>query len=378
MIKMARFAIVEWAKLESQKVLMNNETLKILIDKKEVDINAADQYGHSALIYTVRNNATNCAKLLLDHGADVNAVNNNGKTALMYAGSVNDSVECANLLIAYGANIDARDNDGATALIHAKSKCMCLLVDKGADVNASNIRGLTALMRSTRFDTIAPMEALLGHGADVNACINPGMNALFYAVCYDNPDSVRLLIKKGADVNKPDLNGDTVLMRSVFNSANPACLVLLLANGADTNAVNHNGKTAMSFAFGMEIYAAICILALYGAPFVTEQLIAIKKHITKGKHPQLELILENLKRPNLQRQARRRIHQQTTRVCRNTKYSNTIDALVKAGDLPMRSRSFMLFEDDIEEIIATLTNCDLGWAERHNFLTVFTLDQTNQ
>ncbi|CAH1798925.1 unnamed protein product [Owenia fusiformis] len=359
-LEMGKRSVMEWAKLDSEKVLMDSETLEKLIDNKEVDINAVDQYGDNALIYTVRNNATNCTKLLLDHGANVNAVNNYGQTALMYAASVNDSVECVNLLIAYGADIDARENDGTTALIHAKSKCMCILIDNGADVNATNNRGLTALMWSTRFDTLTPMEALLDHGADVNACLKTGMNALFYAVCHDNPDSVRLLIKKGADVNKTDLNGNTVLMRCVFNSASPACLALLLVNGADINAVNHNGRNAMSFAFGMEIYAAICILALFGAPFVTEQLIAIKKHISKGKDPQLELILENLKQPNLKRQARRRIHQQITCVSRNTKYSKTIDALINAGDLPMRSRSFMLFEDDIEEIIATLTNCDLG------------------
>ncbi|CAH1798922.1 unnamed protein product [Owenia fusiformis] len=376
-LAMGKLSVVEWAELESEKVLMDSETLEELIDKKEVDINAADQYGDNALIYTVRNNATNCTKLLLDHGADVNAVNNYGKTALMYAASVNDSVECVNLLIAYGADIDARDNDGATALIHARSKCMCILVDKGADVNATNKIGLTTLMWAATFSNTAPMEALLDHGADVNACINsemnalfypvcqdnpesvkllnyPGMNALFFAVCHDNLDLVRLLIKKGADVNTSGPYNETVLMRSVC-SPDPACLVLLLANGADINKVNHAGKDAMSFAFeystfGIETYRAICILALYGAPFDAEQSLAFKKLTCRSRYSKLGVTLEDFKQLDLQQQVRLRMYQYTTRVCRKT-YSKTIDALIKGGKLPERFRWFMLFEDDIEDIL---------------------------
>ncbi|CAH1798924.1 unnamed protein product [Owenia fusiformis] len=368
--------IVEWARLESMRDSMNSDVLKILIDKKEVDINAADQYGDNALIYTVRDNAINCAKLLLDHGANVNAVNNNGKTALMYAASVNDSVECVNLLIAHGANIDAKDNDGTTALILAKPECMCILVDKGANVNTANKTGLTALMRATRFSNTAPMEALLDHGADVNACINPGMNtlyypvcqensdsvlllshgmnALFFAVCHDKPDLVRLLIKKGADVNTSGPYKETVLMRSVC-SLDPACLVLLLANGADINRVNHEGKNAMSIAFeysiyfGIETYRAICILALYGAPFDAKQLLSFKKLTCKSRYSKLGVMLEDFKLLDLQQQVRLRMYQHTTRVCRDT-YSETIDALIKGGKLPERFRSFMLFEDDIKDI----------------------------
>ncbi|CAH1781053.1 unnamed protein product [Owenia fusiformis] len=160
-IRLRRSLILEWAKLESRKDSMNNDVLKVLIDKKGGGINAVDQFGDNALMYAVRNNATKCAKLLLDHGANVNAVNNNGNTALMYAASVNSTVDCVKLLIAYGADINAKNNDGTTALIHAKPECMCILVDKGADVNAINRIGLTALMRASRFKNTAPMEALL-------------------------------------------------------------------------------------------------------------------------------------------------------------------------------------------------------------------------
>ncbi|CAH1776695.1 unnamed protein product [Owenia fusiformis] len=337
---------VDGVKLEAQKVVMDSDILKELIDKKRVDSNAADQHGDTVLMYTVRKNATESVKVLLDHGADVNAVDNNGKTALMFAALVNDTVECAKLLIAYGADIDARDNDGTTALVYATSECMRLLVDNGADVNAANKRGVTALMRSAGFDTTAPMEALLDHGADVNACTYFGMNALFYAVCQDKLDSVRLLINKGIDINRRGLNGETVLMRSVRNNPNPACIALLIAHGADINAENSKGENGMSLAFKMEAYKVICILAMYGANVVADQLFAIK-----GKHQKLGLILEKLKRPNLQQQVRRRIYQHTTSVCQNT-HSKAIDALIKGGKLPTIFRSFMLFEDDIQEIIS--------------------------
>ncbi|CAH1798919.1 unnamed protein product [Owenia fusiformis] len=381
-IPLRKSLIVEWAKLDSTKDSMNNNILKVLIDKKEVDINAADQYGDNALIYTVRNNATKCVRLLLEHGVDVNAYNNYGKTALMYAASVNDSVKCVNLLIAYGADIDARDNDGATALILAESECMCLLVDKGADVNASNKIGLTALMRAATSSNTAPMEALLDHGADANTCINSGpntlyypisqynpvsvlllrsrMNALFIAVNHNKPDLVRLLIKKGADVNTCGPDNETVLMRSVWCS-NSACLIMLLANGANINRVDNEGKNALSIAFeyirfGIETYRIICILALYGAPFDAEQLLAFKKLTYKSRYSKLGVMLEDFKLLDLQQQVRLNMYKHTTLVCRKT-YSKTINALIEEGKIPERFRSFMLFEDDIEDILSVGRVC---------------------
>lgn len=49
--------------------------------KKSVDINQIDENGNTALIYAARFNRTSIARILLHHGADVSLINNRGETA---------------------------------------------------------------------------------------------------------------------------------------------------------------------------------------------------------------------------------------------------------------------------------------------------------
>jgi ankyrin repeat protein len=82
-------------------------------------------------------------------GTDVNAAEPmSGGTPLMVAALVGHS-DAVELLIENGANVDAVNYDGATALLTAAFFCRIdtvkLLLDKGAEVNAQNIRGETAL-----------------------------------------------------------------------------------------------------------------------------------------------------------------------------------------------------------------------------------------
>jgi ankyrin repeat protein len=61
------------------------------------------------------------AKALLDHGADVNAKNRGGVTALMIAAATNQA-DLAQLLVKSGADPAAKDEDGRTALSIARDK----------------------------------------------------------------------------------------------------------------------------------------------------------------------------------------------------------------------------------------------------------------
>jgi ankyrin repeat protein len=60
-------------------------------------------------------------KALLDHGADVNARNEGGITALMIAAATNQA-DLAGLLIGAGADQSAKDETGKTALGMARDK----------------------------------------------------------------------------------------------------------------------------------------------------------------------------------------------------------------------------------------------------------------
>eukprot|EP00731_Ephydatia_muelleri_P020604 Em0013g331a len=79
---------------------------------------------------------------LLDLGADIDASDGDGGTALMMA-SVAGHMECVQVLLDKGADVNMQDMWGGTALMMASQavhmECVQVLLDKGADVNMQNM-----------------------------------------------------------------------------------------------------------------------------------------------------------------------------------------------------------------------------------------------
>ena len=84
------------------------------------DINATDQYGRTALMLAARwYNYVDCVRCLHEKGADITATDKNGDTALMFAiGGY--AADCITYLVEHGANIHVKNGEGKTALQHAK------------------------------------------------------------------------------------------------------------------------------------------------------------------------------------------------------------------------------------------------------------------
>jgi uncharacterized protein len=114
-----------------------------------------------------------CVKLLLDHGADPNAANKVGATALMWA--VPD-VAKVNLLIASGADVNARPK---------------------------NTQRMPLLIAASYPQSVAVLQLLLDHGADIHARDRVGMHALGRATVSADVEVVRFLVEHGCDPNEP-------------------------------------------------------------------------------------------------------------------------------------------------------------------------------
>lgn len=70
--------------------------------------------------------------------------------------------------------------------------------DKGADVNAKDSNGMTALMVAETMSRFEVIKLLLDKGADVNAKDNNGQTVLSYASYFINDGIVNLLKAHGA------------------------------------------------------------------------------------------------------------------------------------------------------------------------------------
>ena len=100
--------------------------------------------------------------LILDHGADVDAMNQQGYTALLTA-SHEGRMEAVRLLIAHGANINAQRDNGQTALHRTaewgRPKVMQALLDAGADFTIRDDTGKTALdIARDNFNPLLPSD----------------------------------------------------------------------------------------------------------------------------------------------------------------------------------------------------------------------------
>jgi ankyrin repeat protein len=123
------------------------------------------------------------------------------------------------------------------------------LLAAGADVNARDAFGATALMNAASGGNLEMVEALLAAGAEVDAKDELGWTAMMKA-CYNAdlnrgfPEIVTRLIAAGADPNVKITYGIRPLMLAAGYGEAGVCQALL-AGGADILARNDGGLTAL-------------------------------------------------------------------------------------------------------------------------------------
>ena len=119
-----------------------------------------------------------------------------------------------------------------------------LLIDRGADANALDSTGKTPLMLACVLQKIEAVQGLLAAGANPNAAGPDSSSALECALRGGDPDIVTALLRGRANPNQR-ISGKGLPLISAVTLGSPALVELLLRAGADPNLASAKGTSAL-------------------------------------------------------------------------------------------------------------------------------------
>ncbi len=200
-----------------QNVPNSSQDLEPQSSEKKVEV--MDQQ----LIASAENGNTDDVLALLQDGADIDATDEHGRTAVM-AATYNNEVDTVKALIQKGADINIRDNNSDNVLLHAGAsgqlEILKLAIEAGADTKLTNRFGGTALIPASERGHVEVVRELLTQSdIDVNHINDLHWTALLEAVILGNGGEkhqkiVQLLVDHGADVSIGDRDGITPLQHA--------------------------------------------------------------------------------------------------------------------------------------------------------------------
>ena len=230
-------------------------------------------------------------KLLLEHGAKVDAQETTGRTVLLKVISLphhSGLADIVTLLLKHGADVNFQDRDLTNALhlaeYHGELEVARILLKYKAYFNSRDIDGNTPLhILSGRWpwiynedDILDHAKLLLKYGADTNSQDNRNQAPLHVAMRNERFILARILIEHGANPQAEDDYGTTplhILSASRIHDNNALDLVwLLLGNGAEVNRLVKDKQAPLHLAMRSNWFRLTLILLDHGADANAEDI----------------------------------------------------------------------------------------------------------
>jgi ankyrin repeat protein len=233
-----------------------SESYKLLVARADTLLESRDHLGRTALRYASVNGYVHTVQVLLQCGADINAVDSLGRTALFSASS-SGQIDVVVCLLKAGADVNVVDSAGDSALVaavHSGGVVLTrLLLALGADFSAANTASHRALSIAADQGNVPMMELLVQRGVSVTGVDAAGTTLLMQAASRGHKAAAEWLLQRGVAVAAENNIGSAALHVASGSSgpdddAAAAVIELLLANGADVHKCNHKGEAALDIA----------------------------------------------------------------------------------------------------------------------------------
>src|SRR6267142_2095817 len=244
-----------------------HDMVKFLIAEHSQDVNARGfTAGETPLLVATRKGYSDIARVLLEHGADIEARNLKGLdwNALDKAASIGE-VELIHVLLDHHANVNALDRKNYMPLhcaaMYGQPAAARVLLERGADIDPRDHTNRTPMYQS-RGEEVA--RVLVEYGADTNARDSDNQTLLHLVLDKGRTEIARVLLENGADANARNSKSDTPLhLASRRGDLNG--LRMLLQHSADVHARNDDGQTPFQAASEKGHSDAMQLLLEHGA-----------------------------------------------------------------------------------------------------------------
>ncbi|KAI8811063.1 ankyrin repeat-containing domain protein [Cladochytrium replicatum] len=241
--------------------------------RKGLDINSPDNEGYTPLAEAARSGDSDAFDYLLSKGAKTDVVLPESITLLMLVAE-KLSASQATCLIEGGADVNAKDKNGQTALMYTTKNdvgggedvAICLLKHEASvdvlDKDGNNVL-FKELSRESWKSSAQVCLLLLKNGSKIMGMSSLGETTLHLAVNKNDAALIRILILSGADINAKDNFGKTPLLRSIEQYCDDAGKALVEA-GADTSIRDEEGFDALLSAIRRGSLDAVKMICEHG------------------------------------------------------------------------------------------------------------------
>lgn len=223
--------------------------VKLLLDAG-AEVNAVDAEKHNALYFACLRGNYKAVEILAEAGCDINCVNEGDWSPLIIAAN-EGYIESARLLLKKKANTEIKGWENWTPLRYAALKGhvdLCrLLLENGADGNTLG-GGAPILAESASKKNLKIIELLVENGAVVDAVNAEGWTALQKASMAGHTDIVTYLLDHGANINHTNVFGHTSILLAA-QSGFAKLVQLLIDRGADLHRATTDNWTPIHLSY---------------------------------------------------------------------------------------------------------------------------------
>lgn len=227
--------------------IKNNKVkiIEFLLEQKLIDLNYRNKnQDETALHIACRShNNYDMVKLLVKHGADVNAIGNTSiKYTPLFMAANMDDMNLFKLLLSMGAK--PKDFDLVNVVSHSNERnkriqYIKMILESGVKIDAYHLNK-QAIHEAEDFDTF---KFLIDNGANINARIKGSDAYLIHSALKMDAKTLKFILENGGDVNSLDAALNTPLHLVVLGK-NAEKFEILINYKADLDIKNKMGKTA--------------------------------------------------------------------------------------------------------------------------------------